>query len=55
MAVVYENLSHDLGTDALVSGAVAGVPFSLSEKTTAHTVKIGANVKLKGLARAAIA
>ena len=50
-----ENLYHDLGTDALVSGAVAGVPFSLSEKTTAHTVKIGVNVKLKGLARAAIA
>jgi opacity protein-like surface antigen len=42
-----ENLYHDLGTDALVSGAVTGVPFSLSEKTTAHTVKIGVNVKLK--------
>jgi outer membrane immunogenic protein len=43
-----EYLYLDLGTDALVSGAVAGVPFSVSEKTTAHTVRIGVNVKFGG-------
>lgn len=43
-----EYLYLDLGTANLVNGAVAGVPFSISEKTTVHTVKIGLNVKLGG-------
>ena len=43
-----EYLYLDLGTDTITSGTVAGVPYSLSEKTTAHTVKVGLNVKLGG-------
>jgi len=43
-----EYLYVDLGTANLLSGVAAGVPFSLSEKTTAHTVKVGLNVKLGG-------
>jgi outer membrane immunogenic protein len=43
-----EYLYLDLGTDAIVNGAVAGVPVSVSEKTTAHTVKAGINVKFGG-------
>ena len=44
-----EYLYVDLGTSTLVSGAAGGVPFSLSEKATAHTVKAGINVKLGDL------
>jgi outer membrane immunogenic protein len=43
-----EYLFLDLGTDSLVNGTVAGVPFSVSEKTTVHTVKAGINVKFGG-------
>lgn len=41
-----EYLFVDLGSANLSSGVAAGVPFSLSEKTTVHTVKAGINVKL---------
>jgi len=41
-----EYLYLNLGTDNITSGSLAGVPFSLSEKTTVHTVKVGLNVKL---------
>jgi outer membrane immunogenic protein len=41
-----EYLFVDLGSTNLASGVVAGVPFSLNEKTTVHTVKAGINVKL---------
>jgi outer membrane immunogenic protein len=40
-----EYLFVDLGTDVIASGAPAGVPFSLSEKTTVHTVKAGLNLR----------
>jgi outer membrane immunogenic protein len=43
-----EYLYVDLGTAGLVSGAVGGVAYSLSEKTTFSTVKVGLNVKLNG-------
>jgi outer membrane immunogenic protein len=43
-----EYLFLDLGTDSLVNGTVAGVPFSVSEKTTVHTVKAGINVRFGG-------
>ena len=43
-----EYLFLDLGTDSLVNGTIAGVPFSVSEKTTVHTVKAGINVKFGG-------
>ncbi len=46
LSVKTEYLYLDLGTDIIASGTAAGVPFSLSEKTTAHTVKVGVNVKL---------
>ena len=41
-----EYLFVDLGSTTLSSGIAAGVPFSLNEKTTIHTVKAGINVKL---------
>ena len=41
-----EYLFVDLGSANLASGVAGGVPFSLSEKTTVHTVKAGINVKL---------
>jgi outer membrane immunogenic protein len=41
-----EYLYLDLGTNNLVSGSPGGVPFTLSEKTTVQTVKVGLNVKL---------
>jgi outer membrane immunogenic protein len=41
-----EYLFVDLGSANLASGVAAGVPFSLSEKTTVHSVKAGINVKL---------
>ncbi len=41
-----EYLYLDLGTTTVASGAAAGVPFSISEKTTVHTVKAGLNFKL---------
>jgi outer membrane immunogenic protein len=41
-----EYLYMDLGTDTITAGTVTGVPFSLAEKTTVHTVKAGLNVKL---------
>jgi outer membrane immunogenic protein len=44
-----EYLYVDLGTSTLVSGAAGAVPFSLSEKATAHTVKAGINIKLGDL------
>lgn len=44
-----EYLYVDLGTATLVSGTAAGIPFSLGEKATAHTVKAGINVKLGDL------
>ncbi len=44
-----EYLFLNLGTDTITSGTAAGVPFSLGEKTTFHTVKIGLNLKLGGL------
>jgi outer membrane immunogenic protein len=43
-----EYLFLDLGSNTIASGTVPGVPFSLGEKTTVHTVKIGLNVKLGG-------
>jgi hypothetical protein len=43
-----EYLFLDLGTDSLVNGTVADVPFSVSEKTRVHTVKAGINVKFGG-------
>lgn len=43
-----EYLFVDLGSQTIASGVVAGVPFSLSEKTTAHTVKAGLNLKFGG-------
>lgn len=44
-----EYLYVDLGTATLVSGTAFGIPFSLGEKATAHTVKAGINVKLGDL------
>jgi outer membrane immunogenic protein len=41
-----EYLFVDLGSANLANGVAAGVPFSLSEKTTVHTVKAGLNFKL---------
>ena len=41
-----EYLFLDLGSDVVASGALAGVPFSLNEKTTVHTFKVGLNLKL---------
>jgi outer membrane immunogenic protein len=43
-----EYLYMDLGTANLVSGTVAGVGFTLNEKTTVQTAKVGLNVKLGG-------
>lgn len=43
-----EYLYLNLGSDGITSGTIAGVPFSLSEKTTVHTVKINLNVKFGG-------
>jgi outer membrane immunogenic protein len=43
-----EYLYLNLGTNTISSGVAAGVPFSLSEKTTVHTVKIGLNFKFSG-------
>jgi outer membrane immunogenic protein len=40
-----EYMFVDLGSATLTSGISGGVPFSLSEKTTVHTVKAGINVK----------
>jgi len=40
-----EYLFVNLGSTTLSSGVAAGVPFSLSEKTTVHTVKAGLNFK----------
>jgi len=44
-----EYLYLDLGTATLVSGTAGGIPFSLGEKATAHTVKAGFNIKLGDL------
>ena len=41
-----EYLFLNLGSDTIASGALAGIPFSLGEKTTVHTVKVGLNLKL---------
>jgi len=41
-----EYLYVDLGTSTITSGVSGGTPFSLAEKTTAHTFKAGVNVKL---------
>jgi outer membrane immunogenic protein len=41
-----EYLFVDLGSSTIASGVSAGVPFTLGEKTTAHTVKAGLNLKL---------
>jgi outer membrane immunogenic protein len=41
-----EYLFLNLGSDTIATGALAGIPFSLSEKTTVHTVKAGLNLKL---------
>ncbi len=41
-----EYLFVNLGSNTVASGVSAGVPFSLSEKTTVHTVKAGLNLKL---------
>ncbi|HUC50647.1 MAG TPA: outer membrane beta-barrel protein [Xanthobacteraceae bacterium] len=46
MSFKTEYLFVDLGSATLSSGVAAGVPFSLTEKTTAHTVRAGINVKL---------
>jgi outer membrane immunogenic protein len=43
-----EYLFLNLGSQTIASGALAGVPFSLSEKTTVHTVKAGLNLKFGG-------
>jgi outer membrane immunogenic protein len=43
-----EYLYVDLGTATLVNTTVAGVPLTLSEKATFHTVKAGLNIKLGG-------
>lgn len=48
LSVKTEYLYLDLGTNTVASGALAAVPFSLSEKTTVHTVKLGINLKLGG-------
>ena len=41
-----EYLFVNLGSATLANGISGGVPFSLSEKTTVHTVKVGLNFKL---------
>jgi outer membrane immunogenic protein len=41
-----EYLFMNLGTANLANGFSGGVPVSLSEKTTVHTVKVGLNFKL---------
>ena len=41
-----EYLFVNLGSATLANGVSGGVPFSLSEKTTVHTVKVGLNFKL---------
>jgi outer membrane immunogenic protein len=46
LSVKTEYLYLNLGTTSLASGTLAGGPFSLSEKATFHTVKIGLNLKL---------
>lgn len=43
-----EYLYLNLGTNTITSGTAAGVPFSLGEKTTIHTAKVGLNLKLGG-------
>ena len=43
-----EYLYLDLGTNTVASGSLAAIPFSLNEKTTVHTVKVGLNLKLGG-------
>ncbi len=43
-----EYLFLNLGSANIASGTVAGVPFSLAERATVHTVKAGINVKLGG-------
>jgi outer membrane immunogenic protein len=43
-----EYLFIDLGSANIASGVSGGVPFSLNEKTTVHTVKAGLNFKLTG-------
>jgi outer membrane immunogenic protein len=40
-----EYLFVNLGSATLANGFSGGVPFSLSEKTTFHTVKAGLNFK----------
>ena len=40
-----EYLYIDLGTNNITSNVLAGVPFSIAEKTTVHTVKAGLNYK----------
>ena len=46
VSVKAEYLYLDLGRDRITSGAVGGVPFTISEHTTAHTVKVGLNFRL---------
>ncbi len=41
-----EYLFVNLGSATLANGVSGGVPFSLSEKTTVHTVKVGLNFEL---------
>ncbi len=43
-----EYLFVDLGTDTIAAGTAAGLPFSLGEKMTVHTIKVGLNMNLGG-------
>lgn len=52
LSVKTEYLYLDLGTNTITNGALGGIPFSLSEKTTVHTVKLGINYKFDGLSSA---
>jgi len=50
ISVKTEYLYLDLGTDNIASGSILGlVPYSVDEKTTVHTVKVGLNVKFSSL------
>lgn len=44
-----EYLYLDLGTNTITSGTLLGVPFTLSEHPTVHTLKVGLNFKLEPL------
>ena len=43
-----EYIYMDLGTETLASCTILGVPASLEEKATFHTIKVGLNYRFGG-------